>query len=83
MSALFLLCFYFVSTLCVYFASACFLPFFLSFPRLIGDLQLRFLATHTVKFEELPCGAAVCTVPIYGVYAAGAVERLCQLLARI
>ena len=67
--ALFVLCF-----ILLHFASACSLPFpsSFAFPRLIGGIWLRFLATQTqtANLEELPCGAAVCMAPMWG-------ERAC------
>ena len=58
---LFLLCFFFVSTLfLLFFCLLSDVSLVLCLPRLIGDLWLRFLATQTANFEELPCGAAVC-----------------------
>ena len=38
-----------------------------AFPRLIGGIWLRFLATQTqtANLEELPCGAAVCMAPMW------------------
>ena len=50
-------CFWFAS-LCSHSLSAAFLSSF-AFPRLIGGLWLRFLATQTAKFEELLCRAVV------------------------